>query len=103
MEFVSAADKTGVQLRPKVVIALVVPLGRGALDASGAYYSDYQDSGSGQMYVFQDGGVTQGTWVKAGTNEQFQFTDANGAPIELDAGQTWITLVSSASQVSYTP
>jgi hypothetical protein len=103
MEFVSAADKTGVQLRPKVVIALVVPLGRGALDASGAYYSDYQDSGSGQMYVFQDGGVTQGTWVKASTNEQFQFTDANGVPIELDAGQTWITLVSSASQVSYTP
>jgi hypothetical protein len=55
------------------------------------------------MFVFQDGGVTQGTWSKNGTNDQFQFSQDNGTPIRLDAGQTWITLVSSAGQVTYSP
>lgn len=103
LDLVSADDKTGVQLDPKVVIALVMPLGQGELDSSGAYYSDYADTGSGQMYVFQDGGVTQGTWSKAGTDDQFSFTDSAGSPIKLDAGQTWISLVSGANQVSYSP
>jgi hypothetical protein len=103
MDLVSADDKTGVQLHPKVVIALVMGLSRGELDASGAYYSNYQDTGSGDMYVFQDGGVTQGTWSKAGTSDQFIFADSAGAPIKLNAGQTWLTVLSSTSQVTYSP
>jgi len=103
LDLVNAGDKTGVQLQPKVVIAIVVPQSRGALDASGAYYTDYADSGSGTAYVFQDGGVTVGTWTKGGTTSQISFADANDAPIKLDAGQTWITLVGSQSAVSYKP
>lgn len=103
IELVNPGDKTGPQLHPKVVIALVMGLSNGALDASGAYYSEYQDTGSGQLYVFQDGGVTQGTWSKPDTSSQFSFTDSNGSPIKLDAGQTWVTLVSLASQVTYSP
>src|SRR5581483_11870096 len=67
LDLVSSADKTGVRLAPKVVIAIVVPQSRGALDASGAYYTEYADSGSGAAYVFQDGGVTAGTWTKGST------------------------------------
>lgn len=103
IELVNAGDTTGPQLHPKVVIALVMSLSNGALDSSGAYYSEYQDTGSGQMYIFQDGGVTQGTWSKSGTYDQIKFTDANGAPIKLDAGQTWITLVGDPSEVTYSP
>jgi hypothetical protein len=103
MDLPSAGDKTGVQLRPKVVIGLVMGLSRGELDASGAYYSDYQDTGSGAMYVFQDGDVIQGTWSKAGTSDQFIFADSAGAPIKLDAGQTWITVLSGTNQITYTP
>ncbi|HEU5004812.1 MAG TPA: DUF3048 domain-containing protein [Candidatus Saccharimonadales bacterium] len=101
VDLVSASDAAGVQLKPKVVIALVVPLGQGALDASGAYYSNYQTYGSGIAYVFQDGGVTQGTWTKDGTTGPLQFTDENGHALNLNAGQTWVTLVSDTSQVSY--
>lgn len=103
LDLVSASDKTGVQLQPKVVIALVVPESNGALDSSGAYYSDYDDIGSGAAYVFQDGGVTVGTWTKSSTDSQIAFTDSSGAPIKLDAGQTWITLVGSSSKISYKP
>jgi len=103
LDLVSASDTTGVQLKPKVVIALVVPLGQGELDASGAYYSNYTTSGSGQMYVFQDGSVMQGTWTKQDTNSQFQFTDTAGHALALNAGQTWVSLVSAPSQVTYAP
>jgi hypothetical protein len=103
LDFVSAADKTGVQLQPKVVIAIVVPQSQGALDDSGAYYTDYSDSGSGPAYIFQDGGVTVGAWTKGGTTSQISFADANGLAIKLDAGQTWISLVGSQSAVSYKP
>ena len=101
MDLVSAADTTGVQLKPKVVIAIVVPLTSGALDASGAYYSNYSANSSGAAYIFQDGGVTVGTWTKASRTHQISFVDAKGAPIKLDPGQTWITALSTAGQISY--
>jgi len=100
-DYVSASDSTGVRLEPKVVIALVVSQSNGALDASGAYYTNYSDLGSGKAYIFQDGGVTIGQWNKADTNTQISFTDSSGNPIKLNAGQTWISLVGSDSAVSY--
>jgi hypothetical protein len=99
----SAGDNIGVQLKPKVVIALVLPLGRGELDASGAYYSDYTVSGSGNAYIFQDGGVTQAIWSKADRGSQFTFKDASGNEIKLNAGQVWLSALSADNQVQYTP
>ncbi|HXY18208.1 MAG TPA: DUF3048 C-terminal domain-containing protein, partial [Candidatus Nitrosopolaris sp.] len=103
LDLVSATDTTGVQLDPKIVIAIVVPQSLGVLDASGAYYTDYADSGSGAAYIFQDGGVTVGQWSKGGTTDQIKFTDDAGNPIKLNTGQTWITLVGSDGEVSYKP
>jgi hypothetical protein len=103
LDLASASDTTGVQLNPKVVIALVMPLSNGALDATGAYYSEYNDTGSGNAYIFQDGGVTQGTWNKSGTENQISFTNSAGQAIKLNAGQTWITVLSADNQVTYSP
>ncbi|HVO86328.1 MAG TPA: DUF3048 domain-containing protein, partial [Candidatus Binatia bacterium] len=94
MELVSPTDTTGVQIHPKVVIAVVMPLSNGQLDSSGAYYSDYTTTGSGTAYVFQDGGVTVGQWTKTDTFGQITFTDSTGKSIKFNAGQTWISLVS---------
>ena len=93
---------TNQQIAPTVVISIVVPLSQGALDASGAYYSDYNVLGSGEAYVFQNGGVTEGQWHKATNTSQITFTDSTGKSILLDRGQTWITAVSAANQISYT-
>jgi len=92
---------TGAQLTPKVVIALVIPSSQGALDASGAYYTDYSDIGSGQADIFQDGTVTTGTWSKSTPSSQLVLTDNSGIPIALNSGQIWITVLSQANQVSY--
>ena len=96
-------QNTGQQLSPNVVVALVVPLGRGALDSSGAYYSDYTVTGSGAAYIFQDGTVTTGQWNKASNAASLSLTTANGQPLPLNPGQTWLTAVTSPSGVSYTP
>lgn len=92
---------TGKQLEPKVVIAMVVPWMNGPIDASGAYYTEYSDIGNGQAYIFQDGTVTIGTWSKSSPTSQLQFGNANGAPLALNAGQTWITAVGTSSAVTY--
>ena len=86
------------QLEPKVVIAIVVPYG---LESDG-YHSYYDTLGASKVYVFQDGTVTIGTWKKTSRTGQIQFLDSAGQPIKLNAGQTWITALGTASRVSYT-
>ncbi len=92
----AAGDKSGVQLAPKVVIALVVPYS--IVDRSG--HGGYEVNGSGPVYIFQDGFVVQGTWSKVDRSSQLTFKDTTGQPIELNAGQTWVSAVQD-SQVHY--
>jgi hypothetical protein len=93
---------TNKQLEPKVVIAIVVPWTDGPLDASGAYYTDYSDTGNGAAFVFQDGKLTLGEWIKSSQSSQIQFVSTDsGSPISLNAGQTWITAVGDATEISY--
>lgn len=89
------------QIAPKVVIAIVVPETQGALDATGAYYSDYNVIGSNTAYVFQDGGETTGTWTKSSNTSNITFTTSNGKPLALDPGQVWITAITSPSALKY--
>ncbi len=90
-------EKSGAQLSPKVAVALVMPHHYAGI------YSVYQDSGSGKAYVFQDGVVTECTWTKADRQAQLKLVDGNGSVVPIDAGQTWFTLVSTPTAVSYKP
>lgn len=92
-------EKTGKQLSPKVVIALVTP---SALESDGTHNS-YATTGTGKMYVFQDGTVTEGTWTKESRTSQFVFKDSTGAVLKLNPGQTWISLVNTAGSVTSKP
>ncbi len=92
-------ERSGSQLNPKVVIAIVVTKGV----ASDGVHSTYQNIGSGKAYVFQDGMVTEGTWSKSSSKAQITFADGAGAAIAMNAGQTWISLVSKATDVSAKP
>ncbi len=95
----SQNDAAPQQLHPKVVIALVVPYS--IVDSAG--HSGYNTNGSGEAYVFQDGGVTVGSWSKTSRASQFAFKDSAGADIKLNPGQTWVTLLAKSSLLSYTP
>lgn len=88
-------EKSGAQLSPNVVVAVVMP----SSIAADRVHTVYATTGSGPVYVFQDGGITQGTWHKANAQTQFTFTDANGQPLALNPGQTWVTMVKDAGSV----
>ncbi len=90
-------EKSGKQLMPKVVVAIV---SKYSIHADGIH-SVYQTSGTGKVYVFQDGKVTTGTWSKNDINDQLRFVDGSGATLALNPGQTWVTAIGQESMVSY--
>jgi Protein of unknown function (DUF3048) N-terminal domain/Protein of unknown function (DUF3048) C-terminal domain len=90
---------SGKQLKPNVVIGLVMPY---SLESDG-YHSDYNTIGSGKAYIFQDGTATIGTWHKASRSSNFTFTDTSGKAIGLNPGQTWITALGSSGNITYKP
>lgn len=92
----SKNDK-GKRIAPKVVIALIMD--HSIVDGEG--HSGYKTTGTGRAYIFQDGGVTVGSWNKKDRNDQFRFTDAEGKIIKLNAGQTWVTVVDNKKMVKY--
>ena len=94
-------DGSQVQISPKVVVAMVVPRQNGVLDSTGAYYSDYATIGSGPITVFQDGITETGTWTKTSNAAPLTFTDAQGQPLQLNPGQTWISVIAASSDVTY--
>jgi hypothetical protein len=66
-------------------------------------YSVYKTTGSGDMFVFQNGTVTKGKWKKSGAKSQFKFTNKEGKPILLNPGQTWVTLLKNSGEVKFSP
>lgn len=92
-------EKSGSQIAPKVVIANIMQYK--IIDSVG--HSGYNTIGSGASYIFQDGGVTIGTWEKTSSKSQMVFKDKSGAILKLNPGQTWIGAVGDSTGVKYTP
>jgi Protein of unknown function (DUF3048) N-terminal domain/Protein of unknown function (DUF3048) C-terminal domain len=90
---------TSKQINPKVVIAMVVPY---SIQSDGKH-SAYGTVGSGEVIVFQDGVATKGTWAKPSVSSNITFKDTAGKAITLNAGQTWISVVSASNKISYLP
>ncbi len=62
-----------------------IPGGSGVLDVN--------MTGSGEVTIFRDGQVIEGTWERADVADPLVLRDADGREIELTAGQTWIEIV----------
>lgn len=92
-------ERTKKQISPNVVIAMVMQY-QAAYNGVNSWYNSI---GSGKVYIFQDGGVTEGTWAKTDRKAQITFKDAAGKDLPLNAGQTWISAVAGADKVSYKP
>lgn len=91
-----AANK---QISPKVVVAMVMQY---SIQDDGKH-SEYNTIGSGPVTIFQDGIATQGTWSKTSKTGPITFTSTAGKPIQLNAGQTWLTMVNNAGSIVATP
>lgn len=76
------------QLAPTSVIAMIVQEQKASYDN---YHEDISTLGAGDAYIFQNGGVIEGTWEKSSKDTQIIFRDQSGAEIQLVPGQTWIS------------
>jgi hypothetical protein len=83
-------DREGGQIAPKVVIVMQVPHD---VIRDSNNYSYPNVIGGGRAWVFQNGVVSEVTWNKASDAGQIAFQDAAGTPIDLNAGQTWLSAI----------
>ena len=49
--------------------------------------------GSGQAYYFIDGKAIEGSWERADVSKPFVFKDSKGKVLQLNAGNTWVSMV----------
>jgi hypothetical protein len=57
----------------------------------------------GDAWIFSNGQLIQGHWTKTTATQPIQYTDANGAPIALTPGRTWVELLPTGRPVDITP
>lgn len=91
-------DREAGQLQPKVVIALRVQTSLAFEDGN---REQITTTGSGQGYIFQNGTVHEITWSKADARSPLVFAGADGKPVPLVRGQTWITALAAQRNVSW--
>lgn len=86
-------DAAGVQVAPANVIVQFTPYASsGVVDQFGKPIPEAQMVGEGDAWVFTDGGVVIGRWRKTGLTAITTYTDADGTPIALTPGRTWVAL-----------
>lgn len=56
--------------------------------------------GEGEAWVFSGGKLVKGRWSRPNGDAITTFKDTSGTPIKLKAGQTWLTLVPTGTQVN---
>jgi hypothetical protein len=56
---------------------------------------------SGPAYIFTDGEMIKGTWSRSSVTEATQYLNANGNPIALHPGNTWVELLPQTGTFSY--
>ena len=61
-----------------------------------------QTVGQGDAWVFTDGKVVKGRWVRPAKEQPAQYVDAQGKPIKLLPGSTWVALLPVGSPVDVT-
>ncbi len=90
-------EKSGKQLEPKVVVALII---RYNIDPDDIH-SDYASIGTGDAVVFEDGIVTTAKWSKPQATSPLVLQDSNGVTLPINPGQTWFTALGQATMVNY--
>ncbi len=87
----------GGQIAPNNVIVQFTPYSQFAQDSKVQYP---EVVGSGEAWIFAAGMLVKGRWSKPDPGAVTAFSDANGAPIVLPPGQTWVHLAANGTAVN---
>ena len=63
------------------------------VDTAGSPVDEAAVVGSGDAWILSDGQIIRGKWTRATDSAVTKYTDGAGAPIKLQPGQTWLSLV----------
>jgi hypothetical protein len=96
MEMVPLTDRlTGEQLAFSNIIILFANYTE---LAPSAHTIDIWDNKNGlPAYLFRDGGMVDGEWASVNDSDPLQFTNADGSPMALKPGSTWIVITGLSS------
>ncbi len=86
-------DTDGQQVAPTNVIVMFVACCLNSPEAGA-----FQTVGHGDVTVFSGGRELQGKWSRSDRTQPIQYTDANGNPLKLTPGKTWVELFPSVFQ-----
>ncbi len=89
----------GVQVSPKNVLVMFVNYVNGV----GTFTSYANLQGSGPVWAFIGGHEVRGTWSRAAKTDVISYTLANGKPLLVTPGQTWVELQYTGGPMSVTP
>lgn len=93
-----AVSSTGAQLAAKNVVVLKVSLfNTQYTDPAGTPVPETQVIGSGEAVVATGGKSVAATWTKPDAATPFSLTAADGTPITLAPGNTWVELVPTSN------
>lgn len=81
---------TGNTLTTRNIIIEKVPEG---IYIEGKGRVNFAVTGEGEVYIFRNGVLTQGTWKKADRLDRTRYYDADGNEIALARGNTWVEVV----------
>lgn len=90
-------DQDGTQIMADTIIVQYVETE--VLDAIGRLGMD--TIGSGELQVFRNGHMIEGTWNKEDVESKTQWLDAEGNDIALQAGKIWIEVVNQRGDVTF--
>ncbi len=89
---------TGDQIKSKVVI---IQFTREIGPVDKHKHLLYENIGSGQALIFQDGEVVDANWEKDSRQSRTIYTDQNGEEIEFTRGRMWIEILPLGNEVDY--
>ncbi len=90
-------DADGTPIRPKNVVVQKVNT-----SLADEERLNMETIGEGAAVIFRDGMAIEGTWKKDARGDRTLFYDTNGDEIEFNAGQTWIEVIPTDREITYT-
>lgn len=91
-------DTDGVRVAPPNVIIRFTPYAEvQCCDASGFPIVEAQLAGEGDAWILTGGQLIEGRWRQGSVSEPTEFVDADGNPIGLTPGPTWVSIAPPGS------
>jgi len=86
-------DAAGVQVAPENVVVQFTPyIGSGVADQFGKEIPEAAMVGEGDAWILTNGGLVAARWSKPSAEAVTTYVDADGNPVKLTPGRTWVAL-----------